>query len=152
MPSCSVNCPQSHVFSVRTGQDLARNSQMDGEGSFRRSLLPSLPHVLVLDFCLCKRTASLVICGPCVDRHRTRGGEWGEWGAKDDKVMDPSASESFPVEWVSDQATQEGRSLALCSSAARPIPALALPSSSNWPSLFIIQPNQNAWVLASSPS
>ena len=144
MPSCSVNCPQSHVFSVRTGQDLARNSQMDGEGSFQRSLLPSLRHVMVLDFRLCKLSASLVICDTCVDRHRTRGGEWGEWAAEDDNVMDPSARESFPVEWVSDQATQEARSLALCTSAARPIPALALPSSSYWPSLFIIQPNQNA--------
>ena len=143
MPSCSVNCPPSHVFSMRAGQgDLARNSQMDGEGSFRGSLLP-LRHTIVLDFCLCERRASPVTSDTCVDRHHTCGGEWGEWAAKDDNVVGPSARVSFPVEWVSDQATQEGCSLVLCTSTARPVPALALPSCPNWPSLLIMQPNQH---------
>lgn len=144
MPSCSVNCPPSHVFSMRAGQgDLARNSQMDGEGSFRGSLLPSLRHTIVLDFCLCERRASPVTSDTCVDRHHTCGGEWGEWAAKDDNVVGPSARVSFPVEWVSDQATQEGCSLVLCTSTARPVPALALPSCPNWPSLLIMQLNQH---------
>lgn len=79
MPNCSVSCPQSHVFSMRTGQgDLARNSQMDGEGSSQLSSF-FLPHVIVLDFCLCKRSASIKVIwdGPALtDITRV----WWEWG------------------------------------------------------------------------